>query len=380
MRIAFISAMSSHPWGGSEALWHGAALCLRQAGHQVSACVQGWPTTPKPLERLIAEGIDLYERRPVFISPWSSRWTRIRRRFGAVHARPDPLGIWLEALRPDFICISNGNFKDGLEYMERAQQAGIPFGSIVQANAEFLWPSDIEAERLAEVYTKASGVFCVSRRNLELLERQLAVRLPQAEVVRNPYQISRNMPPPWPQDDTPIRLAVVGRLEPDAKGHDLLFDVLVDPLWKSRDFVVSLFGEGSAARSVRRLAAMFSLGDRIRFEGQVSDIGAIWLNHHCLILPSRYEGLPLALVEAMISGRPSIVTDVAGNCELVEDGVSGFVAAAPTVPHLAQAMERAWQARERWPEMGRAARETALLRIPVDPCRTFAERILAIIG
>ena len=57
------------------------------------------------------------------------------------------------------------------------------------------------------------------------------------------------------------------------------------------------------------------------------------------MLPSRFEGLPLALVEAMLCPRPAVVTNVAGNTEVIEDGETGFVAAAPTAGHLDEAME-----------------------------------------
>ena len=56
----------------------------------------------------------------------------------------------------------------------------------------------------------------------------------------------------------------------------------------------------------------------------------IWAEHHALVLPSRFEGMPLVVVEAMLCGRPCIVTDVGGNAELIRDGINGFLAKAPT--------------------------------------------------
>jgi glycosyltransferase involved in cell wall biosynthesis len=100
----------------------------------------------------------------------------------------------------------------------------------------------------------------------------------------------------------------------------------------------------------------------VRFHGQVSDIEAVWRRSHALVLPSRAEGSSLALQEAMACGRVPIVTDVGGNAELVEDGATGFVAAAPTVPAVGDALERAWRRRREWPEIGaRAAERIAAL-------------------
>ena len=71
----------------------------------------------------------------------------------------------------------------------------------------------------------------------------------------------------------------------------------------------------------------------------------IWKENHILVLPSRYEGLPLVLVEAMWCGRPAVVTDVGGNAELCRDRQTGFVAQSATLASVAEAMERAWEAR-----------------------------------
>ena len=108
------------------------------------------------------------------------------------------------------------------------------------------------------------------------------------------------------------------------------------------------------------------------------NIADVWRDHHALVLPSRFEGLPLSIVEAMLSERPVIATDVAGNKELLQDDVTGFIAAAPTVMHLDEAMERAWQRRGEWRTIGRAAGEAARAVLPKDPARAFADKLLAV--
>jgi glycosyltransferase involved in cell wall biosynthesis len=140
--------------------------------------------------------------------------------------------------------------------------------------------------------------------------------------------------------------------------------------------MVSLFGQGPTEQGLRRLASRLGLEGQVRFCGFASKMEELWANHHALVLPSRYEGLPIALVEAMLCGRPAIVTDVAGNTELLEDGISGFVAAAPTVQHLDDAMERAWEQRARWQEMGLAGRAVAQANFPQDPAAVFAQSLV----
>jgi glycosyltransferase involved in cell wall biosynthesis len=108
-------------------------------------------------------------------------------------------------------------------------------------------------------------------------------------------------------------------------------------------------------------------------------VRGIWASHHALVLPSRYEGLPLSLVEAMLCGRPSIVTNVSGNTELLEDNVTGFVAAAPTASFVDEALERAWNRRADWPAIGAAAAHQVRERVPPDPAGVFADELLALV-
>ncbi len=176
-----------------------------------------------------------------------------------------------------------------------------------------------------------------------------------------------------------LRLACVARLEPKAKGQDLLFRVLARDQWRARPIELRLYGNGAAGHSLRRLATELNLSN-VRFEGHMDDVAEIWRQNHALVLPSRFEGMPLALVEAMLCARMAIVTDVGGNAELVEDNVSGFVAKAPTAELLDEAMERAWEQRENWELLGAVARKRVTSLVPEDPIAAFSGRLLSAVS
>jgi glycosyltransferase involved in cell wall biosynthesis len=229
---------------------------------------------------------------------------------------------------------------------------------------------------MSKSFSAARKLFFVSRQNLELLERQIGESLPKALVVRNPYNISPDQVFHWPSETGIWRFACVARLDPVAKGQDLLFQVLAGRRWRERAIEVNLYGTGPYELSLRRLAERLQL-KMVHFRGHVHDIKAIWKHNHMLLLPSRYEGLPLALVEAMWCGRPSVVTDVAGNTELCADGEIGFVATAPTAGLFEQAMENAWERRMEWRNIGMAARSRAEQIIPKDPVEDFCKQLIA---
>ncbi len=67
----------------------------------------------------------------------------------------------------------------------------------------------------------------------------------------------------------------------------------------------------------------------------------------------------MTIPEAMLCGRGVLATRVGGATDWLRDGETGFLCPAPTVPLLAEALDRAWQARDRWQSMGEAAAEFA---------------------
>jgi glycosyltransferase involved in cell wall biosynthesis len=81
------------------------------------------------------------------------------------------------------------------------------------------------------------------------------------------------------------------------------------------------------------------------------------------------------IVEAMLCGRPVLATDVGGNSEIVVDGVTGFLAAAPTVGSVAQALERLWANRADLESIGKAGAKRIRGLVPANPIRVFSEKI-----
>jgi len=131
---------------------------------------------------------------------------------------------------------------------------------------------------------------------------------------------------------------------------------------------------------LKRLRDRLGLQAIVEFEGYSHDVRDVWRVNHALVLPSRYEGLPLAIYEAMLCGRPVITTAVAGNPEAVEDGVTGFVAAAATVESMREAMERAWRSVAQWKRMGEAAATAARRVYADDPAVAFAQSVAELGG
>ena len=378
MKIAFVSLMGGVPWGGSEELWYQTATRLHAEGHEISVCVQHWPERPAAIQRLLRAGIPVIERRRGRPDLWKRALHRIRGGFSPDRGHLD-LVAWLEVRRPDLICVSNGVCIDDLESLEIVAASGRPWCNVAQCGVEWCWPVDPEVDRVRKLVARAECWFFVSEANRRLFELQWAVSPARSAVVHNPRKLAGLAAPPWPSTEGGYRLACVARLDPVAKGQDILLLALSREKWRGRALAVSLFGGGERTRGLEHLISQNGLEQQVRLCGHVDSIEAIWTEHHALVLPSRHEGLPLALVEAMLCGRPAIVTDVGGNAELVSEGRTGFIASAPTVAEMDGALERAWANRDKWESLGHDARLAAQAYAPEDPVDDFARRLLALV-
>ncbi len=367
MRIVFITTMTGYPWGGSEELWSRAAARLADAGHQVSVFTEQTPPLSPKFTDLAAHGIALKSRTPPKWGMARSLWRRLT---GLPPRHPEK--AWLLAQNPDLVVISQGSIRDGFSWMHFCKEEQLPYLPIVHCNAEIAWPSDDIATSLASAYAGATQVCCVSQHNLRLLEFQLGKPLPNARVVWNPTNLASSELLLWPESNGVVRIASVGRLEPGSKGQDVIFQVLAQPVWRRRPVELNLYGAGPFEKVLRKMTASLQLAN-VHFRGHVANVADIWRNNHLLAMPSRQEGLPLTLVEAMFCGRPAVVTDVGGNAELCVDGETGFIASAAAVGPFAEALERAWVRQSDWPSLGQAAHHRIRQIVPADPVGDFCE-------
>ncbi|MFZ5829040.1 MAG: glycosyltransferase family 4 protein [Planctomycetota bacterium] len=369
-RILFVSINDF--WGGSEILWSQTACEAAAQGHEV--CV----AAPHTNSALSAEHIplrkELVDRRRI-----GGRVSRLNDRWMRASGFSLPIcSLGLRQLQPQVVCLSIGRT---YEFLWRATVAkeltrsGLPYVLVVQyvddTHAALTWKERCEA---AAFYRGASKIVFVADRNRRAVERQLACTLEQAVVLQNPVQLSDLSDVAWPQADTPA-LGVVARLHTPTKGHDLLFEALSEPAWQARQWKLNLYGSGPDEPYLRALAQTLGIAGRVAFHGHVRDVRQVWKENHMFVLPSRGEGTPLALLEAMICARPALVTDVGGNAEWVEEGVAGFVAEAPSKACLLGTMERAWACREQWPLLGLRAREVVTRRRDPSPARTLLKLI-----
>jgi UDP-glucose:(heptosyl)LPS alpha-1,3-glucosyltransferase len=103
-------------------------------------------------------------------------------------------------------------------------------------------------------------------------------------------------------------------------------------------------GEDRQAARFARQARKAGLGGRLRFLGGRADVRSLYSAADCFILPTRYDPLPGAALEALAMGLPAIVGRRSGAAEIVRHGESGWVCDPGDVGGLARLMQEAAQA------------------------------------
>lgn len=139
------------------------------------------------------------------------------------------------------------------------------------------------------------------------------------------------------------------------KGFDVLFQAWGQAHRREPGMRLHLYGRGDW-RPWAAYAEEQGCGGSVLFEGETGDVWAAHRRSGFMILPSRREGLSNALLEAMASGLPAVVSDLPGNLAVVEDGKNGIVVPMGDVDRLAAAMVDLYRSPEWRVRMGRAAR------------------------
>ncbi len=155
-------------------------------------------------------------------------------------------------------------------------------------------------------------------------------------------------------------IAAAGRLV-EQKGFDILIDAL-ELLGGSAPGILGevkcvIAGAGPLEARLRRRAA--SLGNRIVFAGFRDDMRGFLSSADLFVLPSRSEGQPLVLLEAMSLAKPVLAADLPGIKEIIEDGINGVLFRTGDPAALAEKLEAILADRQAAARMGGRAAETA---------------------
>lgn len=380
MTIAVIS-MIRDSWGGSEELWYQMAKTALNQGHTVVHMAYKHPQTHAKMKELEAMGLTRLTR-PGWIPSTSPYKKYFYLGLNYLKKRIERPIDKLFDLKPDVIlyngtCYSITSEKHLLHLLRNTPSGQKPrFFILGHFNHDTIRDiNNFQASVVSEAYALAEKVFFVSERNRQAAERHLCTAISNSKILRNPVNLPAIDPIPFPSLTNGIRFATVGNLITLHKGQDVLIEALSK--WAFKDWTLNMYGSGPDREYIQQVIKFFNLEHKITLHGSVSDIRAVWQQNHVLLMPSHMEGMPLAVVEAMLCARVCIATDVGGITEWINDATNGFIAPAATVNGLLSTLARALTHKDKWENMGREAHKSAMQKYDPMAGHTLLSNITA---
>lgn len=221
-----------------------------------------------------------------------------------------------------------------------AEGLGVPVVAVEQSDPHTFPMKPAWARLRLLAYARAARVVLLSARDADFFPPRLRGRV---AVIPNPFV----PPPPAPPDAGPRTDATrrptligVGRLHRD-KGFDILLEAFSMLASDHPEWQLTILGEGDERGRLEARRDELRLGGRVSLPGRVKDPYTFLRRASLFALPSRAEGFPLALCEALACGLPAVCADCAGGVrDIIEDGANGLLVPANDPAALARALGR----------------------------------------
>jgi glycosyltransferase involved in cell wall biosynthesis len=217
----------------------------------------------------------------------------------------------------------------------------------------------------------SSRIICVSRYDRELALRYRVGRPGQLVTIHNGVADVAPALLAAPGCGMPVRLVMVARLSPQKDAACLIRAAGA----LSGNWEILFVGNGELLPSAARLAAEMGLEGRVLFLGARRDVPEILAASHVFVLASRYEGLPISIIEAMRAGLPVVASSVGGVPELVTDGENGFLVPRGDIGAMAEALQRLIDDPGLRERMGQRSRERYLAEFTLERMVRETERV-----
>lgn len=333
--------------GGAERCLTELATALQDRGHQVRvASIAPLPRGPQGqlVTRLLDRRIEVFSCDSRHRLQLPKAWRRLSR--------------WLRQGRPDVIqsMLFHANVLAAIA--STASPDSRLVGGLRVAEP-IRWRLTVERRALRRMET----VVCVSRAVQRFAQRMFPDAAAKTVVIPNAIDVNRVdacEPIDWTSLGWPPQanvLLYVGRLH-HQKGLDLLVDALPGLLGRFPEMHCCLVGQGPQHALLQQ--AQQRLGsDRFRLLGWRHDALSLIKACRLLVLPSRYEGMPNVVLEAMAAGKPVACTRVEGIDELLGDQFDQQTCPAGDAAALQQLLENLWVSPQISESIGRANRRLA---------------------
>ncbi|QQZ07862.1 glycosyltransferase family 4 protein [Heyndrickxia vini] len=229
----------------------------------------------------------------------------------------------LKAMKPDLLALHSS--KAGLIGRVAGWSLGIP--TVLTAHGWAFTEGVSRKKRwIYSILEKFAGFISTGIVSVSHYDRQLAIN--NKVIAEKKIRVIQNGVPDIERRKlaaphiNPVNMIMVARFA-EPKDYQTLVEVLSK--LKTKEWKIHFVGEGPLKRDIELEVDKRGLSERVTFLGKRDDVPEILANSQIFILLSKWEGLPLSIIEAMRSGLPVIASNVGGVSELVQNGKSGFL-------------------------------------------------------
>lgn len=172
-------------------------------------------------------------------------------------------------------------------------------------------------------------------------EKLLAAGFQDEQISFVPNGIDTRSPPQPKVDTDTLVIGYCGRLR-EVKGVHVLLDGFALALQQNpeNNLLLRIAGSGETMEALQAQAEKLGIAQRVEWLGMIENTGDFFKSLDIYVQPSFAEGLPNSVMEAMVEQRPVIASDIGGNNDLVEDGVSGLRFRAGDAEQLGEQLSR----------------------------------------
>jgi len=347
---------------------------LLRAGHEVQWLVAPIDAAHPEVGRLTKLGArveKLPEPAPNYV-----RFKAARRKLRSLFSGNAFLGEKIGAFHPDHIFVNQGGTWCALqpELFELLQGRKGRYSLICHLGQPGGFPEGTPQAQGRELIRGARRVYFNSRWTQRMAEEQIGAGIENSRLFQYPVRFDFSQPLAWPAGEIP-RIGMVNRIDIHHKGLDLAVEAVSLLKKEGVRLELTVVGRGGDEAKFKEMIQRHGVEKEVKMEPYTEDLQRFWAGHELLLLPSRFEGLAVSMVEAMGFGRPVIRTPYGGCEEWMEEGVNGWICPEAGVAALVDTLRKAVEARGRWREMGVAAHRKVKKDLELRPGRVFLESL-----
>ncbi len=286
-------------YGGHQTTAIAAARHLAAQGIEVVSAV---PATNERLQKAWQSVAPPVRIVPIHVA--LTRWQPFLSPFGIASG---PVRDLIRDVAPDLVVAVQGTIVQSNRAVEQSRRLGVPVISFVPTAVHFppdLWFQAFVARILERWHYARPNAFITVSENSRRELVESGVRAP-SEVVYCGIDPSRYTRLPHTTRER-YTLAIIGRVTYGTKGHDILLRALTE----LPDVRLLIAGDGPDDAFVDALIAKLGLADRVERLGWQEDMSAVYSSIDMVVIPSRFEGLPLVALEAMLYELPVVAADM----------------------------------------------------------------------